>query len=162
MNRHESERGVSGFVTARGLWPHMTPDTTPHDTVPDDPPTPPPHHPVSTLDLTLLLFLAAVGLGGLLVLMSVDVAGAQVPDAAPTSAGLPAAPLVTKLLGWLRWGGLAGALASILVGAGIWGLSTTSGNGMYGTKGKTLLIGGLVGGALCGLAPALVNAMYAA
>jgi hypothetical protein len=88
-------------------------------------------------------------------------AGAQVPDAAPTAAGLPGAALITKLLGWLRWGGLAGSLASVLVGAGVWGLSTTSGNGMYGTKGKTLLIGGLVGGALCGLAPALINAMYA-
>lgn len=155
MNRHGNEPGVSGFVTGRGLWSPMTPDTPQHE---PDPPAPPPHQPVSTIDLALIVVGAAVFLASMV--LTEQLAGAQVPDAAPTSAGLPGAPLVTKMLGWLRWGGLAGALASILVGAGIWGLSTTSGNGMYGTKGKTLLIGGLVGGALCGLAPALVNAMY--
>ena len=80
----------------------------------------------------------------------------------PTSAGMPGAQLITQLISWLSQLALWGSLASILVGAGIYGLSKEGGHGIHATRGRMLAIGGAVGAILAGLAPTIVNMLFRA
>lgn len=85
-------------------------------------------------------------LGGLL---------AQV-DATPNN-GFPGADLAQNVLDWLMWLGLAGSLASLLVGGAVWGLSQVTGNSMHGGRGRMFALGGAAGAIVTGLAPTIVN-----
>jgi hypothetical protein len=71
----------------------------------------------------------------------------------PTSSGMPGAELIQQLLGWLSQIALWGSLASILVGAAVYGLSQNTGNYAGGYRGKQLAVAGVVGAVLAGLAP---------
>ena len=86
------------------------------------------------------------GLGSLL---------AQV-DATPDN-GFPGADLAQDVLNWLMWLGLAGSLASLLVGGAVWGLSQVTGNSIQGGRGRVFAIGGAAGAIVTGLAPTIVN-----
>ncbi len=80
----------------------------------------------------------------------------------PSSAGMPLTQTISKLLGWLAQTALWGSLASILVGAAVWGLSKWAGNYSGSHKGMMLVLGGCIGAVLTGVAPTLVNMFYEA
>ena len=64
-----------------------------------------------------------------------------------------------KVLGWLAWGGLAGSLASMLIGGAVWGLSYAGGQAHGVSRGKTFALGGMAGAILVGLAATIVNTL---
>jgi hypothetical protein len=80
----------------------------------------------------------------------------------PTTDGLPGAALFEKLLNWLSQGALWGSLASLLIGAGIWGLSQHAGNSYGAGRGRNLALAGVVGALLAGLSPTIVNTLFSA
>ena len=80
----------------------------------------------------------------------------------PSSQGMPGAALIQQILGWLSQLALWGSLASILVGAAIYGLSQNSGNYNGAYRGKQLAAAGAVGACLAGLAPTAVNLLFGA
>ena len=80
----------------------------------------------------------------------------------PTSSGMPGAQLIQQLLGWMDQIALWGSLASVLVGAAIYGLSQNTGNYAGGYRGKQLAVAGLVGACLAGLAPTAINMLFRA
>lgn len=77
-------------------------------------------------------------------------------DATPNN-GFPGADLAQNVLDWLMWLGLAGSLASLLVGGAVWGLSQVTGNSMQGGRGRMFALGGAAGAIVTGLAPTIVN-----
>lgn len=83
-------------------------------------------------------------------------------DVSPTSAGMPGAELINQLISWLSQIALWGSLASILIGAAVYGISKEGGHGYNATKGRVLAAGGAVGAILAGLAPTIVNMLFRA
>ena len=83
-------------------------------------------------------------------------------EVSPSSAGMPGADLLRQMLGWLSQIALWGSLASILVGAAIYGLSQNTGHVGGGYRGKQLAIAGVVGACLTGIAPAAINMLFRA
>lgn len=81
-------------------------------------------------------------------------------EVSPTSTDLPGGAMFQKLINWCGQFGLWGSVVSLLVGAGIWGVSQQFGNGYQAGKGKILAAAGAVGAVLTGLAPVIVNALY--
>jgi len=77
----------------------------------------------------------------------------------PSSEGLPGAAFWQQILGWLAWAGLAGSLASLLIGGAVWGLSHAGGQSVGASKGKALALGGMAGAILVGLAATIVNTL---
>jgi len=80
----------------------------------------------------------------------------------PTSAGMPGEAFVHTLLNWLGDVALLGSLASLLVGAAVWGLLQQAGNPIGASRGRTLALAGAIGAALAGLAPHIVTLIYQA
>ena len=80
----------------------------------------------------------------------------------PSSQGMPGAALIQQILGWLSQLALWGSLASILIGAAIYGLSQNSGNYNGAYRGKQLAAAGAIGACLAGLAPTAVNLLFGA
>src|SRR6266540_178037 len=80
----------------------------------------------------------------------------------PSADGLPGASLFQTMLNWLSQAALWGSLASLLVGAAIWGLSQHAGNSYQAGRGRTLALAGVVGALLAGLAPTIVNTLFTA
>jgi hypothetical protein len=78
----------------------------------------------------------------------------------PSAAGMPGGTLAQQLLNWLSQIALWGSLASILIGAAVYGLSQQAGNYGGAYKGKTLAAAGAVGACLAGLAPTMVNLLF--
>lgn len=83
-------------------------------------------------------------------------------NANPTSAGMPGAALLQQLLDWLSQLALWGSLASILLGAGLYGLAQQSGNYAGGYRGKQLALAGVLGACLAGVAPTAINLFFQA
>lgn len=83
-------------------------------------------------------------------------------DANPTAAGMPGAELIQQMLDWLSQVALWGSLASILLGAAIYGLAQQSGNYAGGYRGKQLALAGVVGACLAGVAPTAINLFFQA
>ena len=79
----------------------------------------------------------------------------------PTANGLTFGPTIQHLLNWTAQGALWASLGSILIGAGMWGLSKHFGNYGGANKGLQLVIGGAVGALVVATAPAIVNTMFA-
>lgn len=77
----------------------------------------------------------------------------------PNSSGMPGAALIQQMLGWLSQVALWGSLASILVGAAIYGL-TQSSSYANAYRGKQLAVAGAIGAVLAGLAPTVVNMLF--
>jgi hypothetical protein len=80
----------------------------------------------------------------------------------PNSTGMPGGAFVQQLLGWLSQLALWGSLASILIGAALYGISQNTGNYAGGYRGKQLAAAGAVGAVLAGLAPTAVNLLFRA
>ena len=99
---------------------------------------------------------------GMALLVPSGSVSAEPVDVEPSTDGLPGGALWTQVLGWIMQVGLYLSVAAIVVGgAGGW-LSARLGN-MHGSAlGKTTVMSGLVGALLTGLAPAMVNGLFAA
>jgi len=80
----------------------------------------------------------------------------------PTSAGMPGAALLQQMLGWLDQVALWGSLASILVGAAVYGISQQTSHYSGAYRGKQLAAAGVVGACLAGIAPTAVNLLFTA
>jgi hypothetical protein len=80
----------------------------------------------------------------------------------PSSNGLPGAHLIQQMMNWLSQIALWGSLASILLGAAIYGLSQQSGNYAGGARGKQLALAGVIGACLAGVAPTAINLFFKA
>jgi hypothetical protein len=78
----------------------------------------------------------------------------------PTANGLTFGAQVQNVLNWTAQGALWACLASILIGAGAWGLSKHFGNYGGAHKGLQLVIGGAIGALVVATAPAIVNSMF--
>ncbi len=68
--------------------------------------------------------------------------------------------MVQKMIDWASQLRLWGSVGSLLVGAGIWGVSQQFGMGHQAGKGKVLAVTGAVGALLTGLAPIIVNTLF--
>jgi hypothetical protein len=105
-----------------------------------------------------------VASGCALAVMRVVAASAAFADSVtvtPTANGLTFGSKIQNLLNWTAQGALWASLASILIGAGIWGLSKHFGNYGGASKGLQLVIGGAIGALVVATAPAIVNSMFA-
>jgi hypothetical protein len=80
----------------------------------------------------------------------------------PSSSGLPGAQLLQQMINWLAQIALWGSLASILLGAAMYGLSQQSGNYSGGIRGKQLAFAGAIGACLAGVAPTAINLFFKA
>lgn len=80
----------------------------------------------------------------------------------PSAEGLPGAALIQKLLNWTQMIALWASVAAILVGAAMYGLSRESGSYGGAGRGKSIALGGVIGAILAGLAPTVVNMLFAA
>ena len=80
-------------------------------------------------------------------------------DVTPSNEGLPGADFWQQVLGWLAWGGLAGSLASLLIGGAVWGVGHASRHSMGASRGKAFALGGMAGAILVGLAATIVNTL---
>lgn len=78
----------------------------------------------------------------------------------PNANGMPGAAFAQQLIDWTGQIALWGSLASILVGAAIYGLSQHVGNTYGASKGRLLALAGAVGAAFTGLAPTAVNLLH--
>lgn len=88
-------------------------------------------------------------------------AAAQVPDPAP-DASMPGASLVNSVLGWLKWGALAAAVAGILGGGIAVGVGHFGNNYGAAAAGRKWVLGGVGAAALAGMAAAFANQIYQA
>ena len=80
----------------------------------------------------------------------------------PNASGMPGAALLQQMLGWLAQIALWGSLASILVGAAVYGLAQNTGSYSNAFRGKQLVAAGAIGAVLAGLAPGAVNMLFSA
>jgi hypothetical protein len=88
-------------------------------------------------------------------------AWAQVPNP-PADGSMPGAELVTTVLGWLKWGGLAAALAGLLIGAIAIGVGHFGSNYSASSAGRKWLLGGMGSAILSGLAWTIATTLYSA
>ena len=86
---------------------------------------------------------------------------AAVPNP-PADGSAPGAALMTSLLGWLKWGGLAAALAGLLIGAITMGVGHFGSNYSASSAGRKWLLGGMGAAILSGLAWTIVTTLFAA
>ena len=82
-------------------------------------------------------------------------------EATPSSAELPGGELFQKVLNWTMQIALWGSLASLLIGAAVWGISQHAGNGYQAGRGRNFAAAGAVGALLAGLSPTIVNTLFA-
>ena len=88
-------------------------------------------------------------------------AWAQVPNP-PADGSAPGAELVTTVLGWLKWGGLAAALAGLLIGAIAIGVGHFGSNYSASSAGRKWLLGGMGAAILSGLSWTIATTLYKA
>lgn len=78
----------------------------------------------------------------------------------PTAEGLTFGAKIQKMLNWGGQIALWACLASILAGAGAWGLSKHFGNYGGAHKGMQLVVGGAIGALVVASAGPIVNSMF--
>ncbi len=103
---------------------------------------------------------AVPGIAATLLLPTVASAQA-IPNPAPDGT-MPGAALVTTVLGWLKWGGLAAALAGLLIGAITTGIGHFGSNYSASSAGRKWLLGGMGSAILSGLAWTIATTLYTA
>lgn len=80
---------------------------------------------------------------------------------ATPDSSMPGGATVQKVLNWTCYLALAGCLGSVLVGSMVWGLAAHSGNGYQAGQGRKYAISGAIGAVIAGLAPTIVNTLFA-
>jgi len=93
------------------------------------------------------------------VLASATAASAQVPNP-PADGSAPGAALVTTVLGWLKWAGLAASLAGLLIGAVATGVGHFGSNHSASSAGRKWLMGGMGAAILSGLSWTIATTLY--
>jgi hypothetical protein len=104
--------------------------------------------------------LTALSLSAVLVLGSASAAFAQAIPNPPADGTAPGAELVTKVLGWLKWAGLAAA--GLLIGAVATGVGHFGSNYGASSAGRKWLMGGMGAAILSGLAWTIATTLYSA
>jgi hypothetical protein len=84
----------------------------------------------------------------------------NIPNPTPDPSGVPGQSAVETILNVLSWLGLAGCVAAVIVGGGIMAVSHASANGMWGSRGRTVVLSGLAGGLLVAMAGQLIRFMW--
>lgn len=87
------------------------------------------------------------------------VASAQV-NVSPSTEGMPGAELWGRVLGWVMQWGLWLSLAAIVLGAGGWWISASTGQYNGAARGKQFVLGGAIGALVIGLGPTMVNLLF--
>lgn len=95
------------------------------------------------------------------VVLSAEPVLAQVPDPAP-DASLPGATLITKVLGWLKYGAIAAAVAGLLAGGIATGVGHFGSNYSASSAGRKWLLGGIGAAMIAGLAHTIATTVYSA
>ena len=93
--------------------------------------------------------------------LSPSAAFAVVPNP-PADASAPGAVLVVQVIGWLKWAGLAAALAGLLMGAITTGVGHFGANHSASAAGRKWLLGGMGAAILSGLAWTIATTLYTA
>jgi hypothetical protein len=88
-------------------------------------------------------------------------AGADPVVVDPSTNGMPGADLWREVLGWVMQWGLWLSLAAIVLGAGGWWISASTGGYSGAARGKQFVLGGAIGALVIGLAPTIVNLLFA-
>lgn len=83
----------------------------------------------------------------------------NIPNPTPDPSGVPGQSAVETILNVLSWLGVAGCVAAVIVGGGIMAISHASANGMWGSRGKTVVLSGLAGGLIVAMAGQLIRFM---
>lgn len=78
----------------------------------------------------------------------------------PSTDGMPGAALWNQVLGWMMQWGLWLSLAAIVLGAGGWWVSASTGSYGGAAKGKQFVLGGAIGALIIGLGPTMVNLLF--
>lgn len=94
-------------------------------------------------------------------LVSAGTTHAQIPNP-PADGSAPGAELVTTVLGWLKWAGLAAALAGLLIGAIATGVGHFGSNYSASSAGRKWLLGGMGAAILSGLSWTIATTLFAA
>jgi hypothetical protein len=89
-------------------------------------------------------------------------AGADPFVVEPSTNGMPGADLWRQVLGWVMQWGLWLSLAAIVLGAGGWWISASTGGYSGAARGKQFVLGGAIGALVIGLGPKIVNLLFAA
>jgi hypothetical protein len=82
-----------------------------------------------------------------------------VPDPAPDGS-LPGASLITQVLGWLKYGAIAAAVAGLLIGGVATGVGHFGSNYSASTAGRKWVLGGIGAAMLAGLAHTIATTVY--
>jgi hypothetical protein len=106
--------------------------------------------------------LATAALSWVMVFGSAPAAFAQAIPNPPADGSAPGAALVTTVLGWLKWAGLAAALAGLLIGAVATGVGHFGSNYGASSAGRKWLMGGMGAAILSGLAWTIATTLYSA
>ena len=102
----------------------------------------------------------SVGLAvGLVAVSGGPAFGQVVPDPAPDSS-LPGGALITQVLGWLKYGAIAAAVAGLLIGGVSIGIGHFGSNYSAGSAGRKWLLGGIGAAMIAGLAHAIATTVY--
>jgi hypothetical protein len=88
-----------------------------------------------------------------------DKGGSNVPQPKPDPSGFPGQKAIETILNVISWLGIVGAVAAVIVGAGILAVGTGTSNSMYGSRGKAVILSGLAGGLIVAIAGRLVTWM---
>lgn len=104
--------------------------------------------------LTVLTTVASV------VLLVPSAAWAQGIPNPPADPSAPGAALVEQVLGWLKWAGLAAALAGLLIGAIATGIGHFGSNYSASSAGRKWLLGGMGAAILSGLSWTIATTLY--
>lgn len=103
---------------------------------------------------------AALSVLGTTIVAVANTAVAQV-SVTPSAASIgSAATKIQDVLDLCCQAALWGSLASILVGAAVWGLSKHFGNYGGANKGQILVLGGAAGALIASMAPAIINGLF--
>jgi hypothetical protein len=105
---------------------------------------------------------AAAALSAMVMFGSASAAFAQAIPNPPADGSAPGAELVTTVLGWLKWAGLAAALAGLLIGAIATGVGHFGSNYGASSAGRKWLMGGMGAAILSGLAWTIATTLYSA
>lgn len=113
------------------------------------------------LSQNLIRKLANTGLGAIAIslFLTPSPAWAQIDNPAP-DASAPGAAMITQVLGWLKWAGLAAALGGLLIGAVSVGVGHFGQHGGAAQAGRKWILGGMGAAILSGLAWTITTTLY--
>ena len=94
------------------------------------------------------------------ILLPTSAAFADPVNPTPSTDGMPGAALWNQVLGWMMQWGLWLSLAAIVLGAGGWWVSASTGSYGGASKGKQFVLGGAIGALIIGLGPTIVNLLF--